>query len=89
MSFVRNANAWHCRFHQGDLAKTPLSRQFVFSSAEKIHEAGRRGNGLVDMDSRDALDEAITTGRGGVWLYLTEDQYSAVVLPKPSSTGRN
>ena len=89
MSFVRNANGWHCRFHQDDLAKTPISRQFVFSSPEKIHEAARRGNGLIHMESRHVLDEAVAIGRGGVWLHLTEDQYSALVMPKPSNPGRN
>lgn len=89
MSFVRNENGWYCRFHHDDLAKTPITRKFVFSSAGKIHEAARRGNGLIDMESRDALDEAVTIGRGGVWLHLTEDQYSALVLPKPSNPSRN
>lgn len=89
MSFVRDGNQWHCRFHQDDLAKTPISRQFVFSSAEKIHEAARRGNGLTDVEPRHALDEAVTIGRGGAWLHLTEDQYSALVMPKPSSRDRH
>ena len=47
MSFVLNRGRWNCRFHRDDLAKTPISRQFVFSSAEKIYEIARRGNGLV------------------------------------------
>jgi len=89
MSFVRNKKGWYCRFHQDDLAKTPITRKFVFSSAEKIHEAARRGNGLIDMESRDALNEAVTVGRGGVWLHLTDDQYSALVLLKPSNPGCN
>ena len=89
MSFVRNANGWHCRFHQDNLAKTPISRQFVFSSAERIYEAARRGNGLIDIESRHGLDEAINTGRGGTWLHLSEDQYSALVMPKPSTPRRN
>ena len=89
MSFVRNANGWHCRFHQDNLAKTPISRPFVFSSAEKIREAARRGNGLLDMESRDALDEAVTIGRGGVWLHLNDDQYAALIMPKPSNPDRN
>jgi len=73
MSFVHNADGWHCRFHLADLRKTPISRRFVFQSAEKIREAVLRGNGLVDNESRDALDEAVTIGRGGVLLHLTED----------------
>jgi len=84
MSLVLNRGRWHCRFHRDDLAKTPISRQFVFSSAEKIYEIARRGDGLISVESRQALDVAVTIGRGGIWLRLTEDQYAALVLPKPS-----
>lgn len=84
MSFVLNRGRWHCRFHRDDLAKTPISRQFVFSSAEKIYEIARRGDGLIGVESRQALDVAVTLGRGGTWLRLIEEQYAAVVLPKPS-----
>jgi len=89
MSFVRNRDGWHCRFHRDDLHKTPLSRQFVFQSAEKIHEAARRGNGLISVESRDDLDEAITLGRGGTWLRLSEDQYSALLAPRPAKHGQH
>lgn len=89
MSFVRNPNGWHCRFHQDDPAKTPISRKFAFSSAEKIHEAARRGNGLLDIESQHALIEAVNVGRGGVWLHLTEDQYEALIVANPSHAGRN
>jgi hypothetical protein len=70
------------RFHPDDFPKTPISRQFVFSSAEKVHEAALRGNGLIDMESRHDLDEAINIGRGGIWLALSEDQYSGLVTSK-------
>ena len=89
MSFVHNAEGWHCRFHLSDLRKTPISRQFVFQSAEKIHEAARRGYGLISVESRDDLDEAITKGRGGIWLRLSEDQCSALAAPKPAKPARN
>ena len=89
MSFVRDAGGWHCRFHLDDLRKTPISRQFVFQSAEKIYEAARRGNGLISVESRHDLDEAITIGRGGIWLRLTEDQCSALVAPGLTKPGPN
>lgn len=88
MSFVRNRSGWHCRFHQDDLPKTPISRQFVFRSAEKIYEAARRGDGLVGIESGEALDEAVAIGRGGIWLRLTEDQYSALRMTKPSAPNK-
>jgi hypothetical protein len=65
MSFVRNRIGRDCRFHQNDLRKTPISRGFVFRSAEKIYEVAQRGDGFIDMESRDALDEAVALGRGG------------------------
>jgi hypothetical protein len=85
MSFVRNQGGWHCRFHQDDLPKTPISRGFVFRGAEKIYEAAQRGDGLIDMECRDALDEAVALGRGGIWLRLTEDQYSTLLMSSPSN----
>lgn len=83
MSFVRLRTGWHCRFHQNDLPKTPISRQFVFSSAQKIYEAAQRGDGLVGIVSRDALDDAVAIGRGGLWLHLTDNQYSALLKSRP------
>jgi hypothetical protein len=83
MSFVRLSDGWHCRFHQDDLLKSPISRRFVFRRAEKIHEAAQRGNGLIDEESCQSLDGPVALGRGGIWLRLTEGQYSALVAPRP------
>jgi hypothetical protein len=47
------------------------------------------GNRLIDMESRHGFDEAVTIARGGVWLHLTEDQYSALLIPKPLNPDRN
>ena len=88
MSFVRNQERWHCRFHQDDLGKTPVSKQFVFASAEKIYEAARRGDGLLHPESCQALDEGISVGRGGIWLHLTEEQHSVLVMPASSKSRR-
>jgi hypothetical protein len=78
MSIVRQLGGWHCRFHQDDLAKTPISRRFVFRDADKIYEAARRGHGFTGMESCQALDEAVARGRGGIWLKLAEHQYRAL-----------
>lgn len=78
MSFVRQADGWHCRFHEGNLAKTPLSKQFVFRSQERIVETASRGLGLTSIESRQAFDEAIFVGHGGIWLKLTEEQYQTL-----------
>ena len=38
----------------------------VFRSAKKIYEVAQRGDGFIDMESREALDEAVALGRGGI-----------------------
>jgi hypothetical protein len=89
MSFVRLADGWHCRFHNNDPLRSPVSRRLVFRRSEKIYEAARRGNGLIDEESRQILAEAVALGRGGIWLRLTEDQYSALAMFKPRNFGQN
>jgi hypothetical protein len=66
---------WHCQFMEQDL-KTPLARKLHFKSAEKVIELVVRGGGLSNLESRQALDQAIEIGRGGVFLSLTEEQYA-------------
>jgi hypothetical protein len=73
MSFV-HSNGWHCRFHEGDIAKIPISRRFIFHDEQKICEAARRGHGISDEVTHEALKQAIATGRGGVWLMLTDER---------------
>jgi len=77
MSFAFS-NGWHCRFHQGDLSKTPISRPFLFRDKHKVYEAGRRGHGLTDATSVSQLNQAIAAGHGGIWLRLTDEQYSTL-----------
>jgi hypothetical protein len=36
----------------------------------------RRGGGITDQESRLMLDQAIVTGRSGVFLSLTAEQYA-------------
>ena len=54
MSFTRHANGWCCRFHKDDIAKTPISRLFVFRDAGKLYEAGLRGHAFISTESRQA-----------------------------------
>jgi hypothetical protein len=39
-----------------------------------VIELVERGSGLTDPESRLILDQAIVTGRGGVYLSLTREQ---------------
>jgi len=91
LSFARQENGWwFCRVHNDDLGKTPLSKLITFRDAAKVVEIARRGRGLVDIASRDALDEAVALGRGQIMLMLDNKQYEAVsrkslrVPPAPS-----
>jgi hypothetical protein len=47
---------------------------------ELVSEPGivpvRRGGGITDQESRLMLDQAIVTGRSGVFLSLTAEQYA-------------
>ena len=66
---------WQCQFLEDDL-KTPLPRKLHFASPDKVVELVERGGGLSNLESRQALDQAIEIGRGGVFLNLTEEQYA-------------
>jgi hypothetical protein len=66
---------WHCQFLEEDL-QTPLPRKLRFASPDKVVELVERGGGLSNLESRQALDQAIEIGRGGVFLSLSEEQYA-------------
>jgi hypothetical protein len=66
---------WQCQFLEADL-KTSLPRKPVLADSEKLIGLVERGGGLPDLASRQALDQAIAKGRGGVFLDLTPEQYA-------------
>jgi hypothetical protein len=66
---------WHCQFLEADL-KTSLPRKPVLADSEMLIGLVERGGGLPDLASRQALDQAIAKGRGGVFLDLTPEQYA-------------
>jgi hypothetical protein len=70
--FLRSG--WQVQFLESDL-KTPLPRKLTFADPEKIRELARRGGAWRDSESRQMLEHAIETGRGGVYLRLTPEQY--------------
>jgi hypothetical protein len=73
MSFFLRAG-WYVSFLEPDL-KTPLARTFNFADPEKIRDLARRGGALDTLESKQMMEQAIETGRGGLFLSLTEDQY--------------
>lgn len=55
-----------------------LLRQIVFRSADKVFETARRGNSLANDIDRMCLEQEIESGKGGVWLKLTKEQYESL-----------
>jgi hypothetical protein len=76
--FLRSG--WQVQFLEPDL-KTPLPRKFTFADPEKIRELARLGEAWGDSESRQMLEHAIDTGRGGVYLRLTPAQYARLKRP--------
>jgi hypothetical protein len=65
---------WQVQFLESDL-KTLLPRKLTFADPQKIRKLARHGEAWGDSESRQMLEHAIETGRGGVYLRLTPDQY--------------
>ena len=63
----------HSQFLEQDL-KTTLRRNLHFPSPNMVVELVERGGGLSNLESRQALGQAIEIGRGGPFLSLTEEQ---------------
>jgi hypothetical protein len=72
--------SWHCQFLEPDL-KTPLPRQFNFATSDKVIALIERGGGFIDQESRMMVNQGIEKGRGGVFLSLTEEQYTKLKAP--------
>jgi hypothetical protein len=72
---VQRRNGWHCQLFEADL-KTPLPKRLHFASSDKIIELVQCGGGIADQEGQLMLNQAIETGRGGVFLNLTQEQYS-------------
>ena len=73
--YFQYRNGWQCQFLEADL-KTALPRKLHFTSSDKVVELVERGCGITDQESRLMLDQAIATGRGGVFLSLTVEQHA-------------
>jgi hypothetical protein len=75
MSFIHE-KGWRCSFCNAD--RTPISRRVVFRGADKVFETARRGNGISNEIDRLCFQQEIAIGKGGVWLELTEGQYTSL-----------
>ncbi|HEY4047011.1 MAG TPA: hypothetical protein VGM27_09100 [Acidobacteriaceae bacterium] len=74
MSFMHR-DGWYCQFLEVDL-KTALPRKLNFASADKVRELAERVGAFKDLESRHSVNRGIETGRGGVWLDLSAEQYA-------------
>jgi hypothetical protein len=59
--------------------RTQAARPRTFTNSDNMVEMIRRGNGLRDLASKQAVEHAIMTGRGNVDLLLTPKQYERLV----------
>jgi hypothetical protein len=66
---------WICEFVETDQAGTTL-RTLRVGAADKIREMAQRGGALRNLESRQMLEYGISSGRGGVTLNLTPEQYA-------------
>jgi hypothetical protein len=73
------SHSWHCQFLEADL-KTPLPRKLTFATADKVRELVERAGGLRTTENRQAFEYALTIGRGGINLALTDDQYKRLKM---------
>jgi hypothetical protein len=71
------AEGWHISFLEPDL-KTALPRKFIFQDSAKVVEMAMRGGADRTSADKQAIEYAITNGRGSVWLNLTAEQYATL-----------
>jgi hypothetical protein len=71
---------WEVQFLLPDL-KTRLPKKLTFSDPEKIRELARRGEAWGTSEARQMLEHAIETGRGGIYLRLTPEQFAKLRRP--------
>jgi hypothetical protein len=74
-SFMLIRGHWSCQFLEPDL-RTSLPRTLTFADPEKIRELARRGEAWGTSESRQMLENGIESGRGGIYLKLTPEQYA-------------
>jgi hypothetical protein len=90
LSFQFRGGGWRCQFLEKDL-QAALPRKLNLATPERVIALVERGGGLTNLESRQALDLAFATGKGGVFLNLTSEQYAQLqkeCRPNRLSEGR-
>ncbi len=78
-------DGWRLQFLEEDL-KTPLPRKVTLADPARIFEMAERGGYVMNLEGRQAIQQAIDIGRGGIWLMLTEIQHAS--LKQTSRAGK-
>jgi hypothetical protein len=55
--------------------KTPLPKKMTLKDPAKIFEIAERGGYKLTLENRQSIENAIVSGRGSIWLDLTQEQY--------------
>ena len=75
MRFEVIGQSWLCEFVDDTRAAIPI-RKLQVGTPDKIREIARRGGALKNLETRQMLEYGISSGRGGVTLDLTGEQYT-------------
>jgi len=67
-------DGWSVQFLEPDL-KTPVGRIRQLGSLDKVRELIARTPTHLDLAAKQAIEHAISVGRGGIYLDLTAEQY--------------
>jgi hypothetical protein len=76
VAFERN-RAWQVVFY--DMANQQRLRTVTFQDDEKLVELAKRGGALANLKSKQMIENAISNGKGGVFLKLSPDQHNKLI----------
>jgi hypothetical protein len=82
----QSQSGWRCQFLEEDL-KTPIPVRLNLLSEDRLFDIAERGGYKLNLEGRQAIRRAIETGRGGIWLELTDEQYRRL-KEKPQARGQ-
>ena len=76
-SFSRE-ESWEVIFYDSTTRRR-LPVKLKLEDPQKLYELGQRGQGLPDFAAKQSLQAGIDRGRGGMFLKLTNEQYSKLL----------
>ncbi|NYF53950.1 hypothetical protein HDF12_004349 [Edaphobacter lichenicola] len=69
--------AWQVVFY--DSATQQRLRTVTFQDDEKLVELAKRGGALPNLESKQMIENAISNGKGGVFLKLSPEQFNKLL----------